>query len=336
MGSIFEEIQNLADINSYSKHDRIVQGIINAIDAKAVTQDGMLPSVNSMIRELGFSRETIVKAYKELISRGIIASKSRQGYYLANGNTDQTLKIALMMYSIDTFEELFYRNFRHELGQNVDLNLFFHHGNIEVFETILMQIRGKYGMYVVAPIPHPKTKELLDLIPRNKFLMVDRFEPLPGEFSYITQEFERASFNAFMELAPVIREFDEMIFYHSPDSNDPKEIVHSFKKFLKQTGIKGKIVREYEHGVIEKGKVYFTLDNYALWEILKECKAKKLKPGKDVGILSHNDEPVKEIIGITTWSTDFSLMGKRAGQIVMSRGTVHEIIPTTLVRRSSL
>jgi hypothetical protein len=28
-----------------------------------------------------------------------------------------------------------------------------------------------------------------------------------------------------MELAPVIRQFDEMIFYHSPDSLDPKEIV---------------------------------------------------------------------------------------------------------------
>ena len=35
--------------------------------------------------------------------------------------------------------------------------------NIDVFETILSHVIGKYGMYVVAPIPHPKTKEMLDM-----------------------------------------------------------------------------------------------------------------------------------------------------------------------------
>jgi hypothetical protein len=127
-----------------------------------------------------------------------------------------------------------------------------------------------------------------------------------------------------------------MIFYHSPDSLDPKEIVPAFKKFLKNFKIKGRILTEYKIGSVEKGKVYFTLDNFVLWEIMKDLQAKKLKPGKDVGVLSHNDEPAKEIIGITTYSTDFSLMGKRAGQAVMNREKVTETIPTTLLRRNTL
>ena len=336
MSKVIEQIRKLADVPSYSKHDRLVQGIINAIDEKVITQDEMLPSVNKMIKELGFSRETIVKGYKELIDRGIIESKNRLGYFLANGNTDQTLRVALMMYHIDNFEEQFYRNFRHELGPNVDLNVFFHHGNIDIFETILLQIRGKYGMYVVAPIPHQRTRELLEAIPRNKFLMVDRYEPLEGEFNHITQEFEQASYRAFMELAPVIRLFGEIVFYHSPDSLDPKEIVKAFKTFLKDTRIKGSVVREFVPGSIERGKVYFTLDNFALWEILRECKTKGLEPGKDVGILSHNDEPVKELIGITTYSADFSLMGKMAGEFVMSREMTRETMPMVLWRRNTL
>ena len=336
MKNVFNEIHKLALVPTYSKHDRLVQGIINAIDEKLITQDDMLPSVNTMIRELGFSRDTIVKGYRELTSRGIIEPKNRLGYFLTNRNTEQTLRVALLMYAIDTFEEQFYRNFRHELGPNVDLNVFFHHGNIEIFETILSQIKGKYGMYVVAPIPHPKTKELLEMIPPNKFLMVDRYEPIDGEFNHITQEFETASYRAFMELAPVIRQFDEMIFYHSPESLDPKEIVKSFSKFLKDAKIKGRVVKEYLAGSLQKGKVYFTLDNFALWEILKECKARRLKPGKDIGILSHNDEPVKELIGITTYSASFSLMGKKAGQYVMTREKIQETIPTVLVRRNTL
>jgi len=335
-GSIFEKVHELADVPSFSKHDRLVQGVINAINEKLIARDDMLPSVNTMIKELHFSRETIVKGFRELISRGIIESKSRLGYFVANGNTDQSLKVALLMYNLDTFEEQFYRNFRHELGKDVHLNIYFHHGNIEIFETILLQIKGRYGMYVVAPIPHPKTKELLELIPRSKFLMFDRYEPLEGEFNHITQEFERATYQAFQELAAVIGRFDEIIFYHSPDSLDPKEIVGAFKKFLKNFKIKGRILPEYKAGDVEKGKVYFTLDNFALWQIMKDCKEKGLKPGKDVGILSCNDEPAKEIIGITTLSTNFSLMGKRAGQAVMNREKVTETIPTQLMRRITL
>ncbi|HEY4206566.1 MAG TPA: GntR family transcriptional regulator, partial [Puia sp.] len=313
-GAIFEKILELADQPSYSKHDRLVQGIINAIDEKIVGQDDMLPSVNTMIKELHFSRETIVKGFRELISRGIIESKNRLGYFVANGNTGQSLKVALLMYNLDTFEEQFYRNFRHELGKDVHLNIYFHHGNIEIFETILQQIKGRYGMYAVAPIPDPKTAALLEMIPRNKFLMFDRYEPLEGDFSHITQEFEQATYTALAGLAPVIGQYDEMIFYHSPDSLDPKEIVSAFKKFLKNFKIKGRILPEYKAGSIEKGKVYFTLDNFALWQMIKDCKAKGIRPGKDAGLLSYNDEPAKEIIGVTTVSTNFSEMGKRAGQ----------------------
>ncbi|HWZ02195.1 MAG TPA: GntR family transcriptional regulator [Mucilaginibacter sp.] len=336
MDRIFEEIRKLAEMPSYSKHDRFVQGIINSIDEKIIGQDEMLPSVNKLIKELGFSRETIVKGYKDLISRGIVEAKNRLGYFVGNGNTGQTLNVALLMYNLDTFEEQFYRNFRHELGQNVQLTTYFHHGNIEIFETILLQIKGKYGMYVVAPIPHSKTKELLEMIPRNKFLMFDRYEPLEGEFNHITQEFEDASYEVFSKLAPRIKQFDEFIFYHSQNSLDPKEIVRSFKKFLKDFSINGHIEEEYVAGSVEKGKVYFTLDNFALWQIMRDCKTKKLKPGKDLGVLSHNDEPAKEIIGITTFSADFSNMGKMAGEVVLSKEKVQLTVPMILFERHTL
>jgi DNA-binding transcriptional regulator YhcF (GntR family) len=336
MDRIFQEIKKLADIPSYSKHDKFVQGIINAINDKVVAQDEMLPSVNTVIKELGLSRETIIKGYKDLISRGIVESKNRHGYFVANSNAEQTLNVALLMYNLDTFEEQFYRNFRHELGPNIRLNPYFHHGDMEIFETILTQIKGKYGMYVIAPIPHAKSKELLETIPRNKLLMFDRYEPLDGDFNHITQEFGQSSYKVFSELAPKICKFNEMIFYHSPNSLDPKEIVKSFKKFLKDFNIKGRIVDEYTLGSVEKGKVYFTLDNFALWQIMRDCKSKNLVPGKDLGVLSHNDEPAKEISGITTFSADFSSMGKLAGQAILNKEKISLTVPMLLFERNTL
>ncbi|WP_183558582.1 GntR family transcriptional regulator [Mucilaginibacter sp. SP1R1] len=336
MDKIIQEIKKLSEIPSYSKHDRFVQGMINAITEKLVVQGEMLPSVNKLIKALGFSRETIMKGYKDLISRGIVESKNRLGFFVGNGNTEQTLKVALLMYNLDTFEEQFYRNFRQELGPNIHLSTYFHHGDIEIFETILTQIKAKYGMYVVAPIPHSKTKELLDVIPRNKLLMFDRFEPLDGDFNHITQEFGQSSYDVFSKLAPRISQFDEIIFFHSPSSLDPQEIVSSFKKFLKDFKIKGRIVKEYMPGSVEKGKVYFTLDNFALWQIMRDCNSQKLIPGKDLGVLSSNDEPAKEVIGVTTFSADFSSMGKLAGQAVLNKEKISLTVPTILFERHTL
>lgn len=338
MRSVYEKIQELEAIPSYSKHQQLVNGIINAIDEKILEKGDTLPSVNNFIKELGFARETIVKAYKDLIGRGIIESKNRLGYFVANSKTSQEIKVALLMYSIDTFQEQFYRSFRNELGENVHLDVFFHHGNIDVFETILSLMKGKYGMYVVAPIPHPKTKALLSSLPRNKFLMIDRYEPLDGEFNYITQEFEKSSYAVLSQLADAIKKFDEMIYFHMPNSFDPIEIVRAYRNFVKDFKINGKVLAEYKPGSVSKGKVYFTNDNSQLWQILKDCMAKKLKLGSDVGILSHDDELVKEIIsgGITTYSTSFAMMGKRAAEAILNRQQVHEIIPTVLIRRNSL
>jgi len=339
MNTIFEKIQELDDIPSYSKHERFVEGIVNAINEKIICVGDALPSVNAMISGLGYARETVIKGYRELQNRGLIESKNRLGYFVSDDNTQQSLKVALLMYTIDTFQEQFYRSFRNELGPNVHLDVFFHHGNIEVFETMFAMVRNRhYGMYVISPIHHPRTRELLNTIPRQKLLMFDRYEPLEGDFQYVVQEFEKSSYTIFEELAPVIKKFDKMVFFHNPDSLFPPEIVKSFQRFIKAHHIKGKVLREYEPGSVEKGVVYYVNENAELWTLLRDCAAKKIKPGKDIGILSHNDEPVKELVGngITTYSVSFSDMGKRAAQAVLSREPVHEVLPTKLIRRNSL
>lgn len=338
MRNVFEYIQQLEDMPSYTKNDQLVEGIINAINDKTLAPGDILPSVNTMIKRLGFARETIVRGYKALIGRGIIESRNRLGYFVSNSNTDQSLKVALIMYAFDTFQEQFYRNFRKQLGENIHLDLFFHHGNIVMCETILTMIKGKYGMYVVAPIPHPRTKQLLAQIPMNKFLMVDRFEELDTDFNHVTQEFEKSSYQALSELVDAIRKFDEIVFFHLPGSLIPIEIVRAFRKFLIDFSIPGRMMPTYIPGSLKKGVVYFSIDNMEIWEILKDCKKKNFILGKDVGLLTHNDEPVKEIIfdGLTTYSASFPLMGEKAGIAVANRMPIKETIPTLLIRRNSL
>lgn len=338
MTDVYKQILELEGIPGLSKHEQFVQGMINAINEKIVCKGDMLPSVNGLIKDVGFARETIARGYKELIKRGIVESRNRMGFFVANEDTELLMRVALLLYAFDTFQETFYKTFRSNLGKSVHVDVFFHHNNIEIFENIVSGIKGKYGMYVVAPIPHPKTAGILQTLPLNKFLMIDRYEPMEGDFSHVTQEFEASSYKAFADLSATIRHFDEMVFYYRPASDTPIEILNAFKKFIADYKIKGKIRTEYMPGSIEKGKVYYTINNAELWMMLKDCKAKKLELGKDVGILSHNDDVVKEIIcdGITTYSTDFKLMAEKAAEFVLTRKKITEVIPTVLIRRNSI
>jgi DNA-binding transcriptional regulator YhcF (GntR family) len=338
MRDIYDQIHELEGIPRLTKHEQFVRGIINAVDNKVVGVGDLLPSVNKLMNELGFARETIMKGYKELIKRGIVESRNRMGFFIASADTGQSLRVALLLYAFDTFQETFYKTFKKNIDPEVHLDVFFHHNNIDILDTIIGNIRGKYGMYIVAPIPNPRIRDILKNIPLDKFLMIDRFEQMDGDFSYVTQEFEQATYKAFCELKDVITRYDEFVFYYRPSTDTPIEILRSFKRFIKEYGIKGTIQTEYTPGAMTRGKVYFTINNTELWAMLKDCINKNLDLGTDVGILSHNDDMVKEIIcgGITTYSTDFRLMAEEAAAFVMSGKAIKKIIPTTLIRRKSL
>ncbi|OQP57119.1 GntR family transcriptional regulator [Niastella vici] len=338
MNDIYKQIYEMEGVSGLSKHDQLVNGILNAIQNKALQQGDLLPSVNNLINEFGFARETIAKAYKDLVMRGVVESKNRVGFFVSNTDIKQHLRVALVLFAFDAFQETFYKVFRSKLGKGVHIDVFFHHNNIDVLESTIQNIRGRYGFYVVAPIPHKRTAEILETLPMDKFLMIDRYEKIAGDHSYIAQEFDKSSYRVFDELKDTIRRYNAMIYYHRPAADTPIEILHAFKSFVKTNKIKHEIRTEYIPGTLEKGNVYFTINNTELWSMLKDCKLKKLKPGKDVGILSHNDEVVKELIfdGITTYSADFKVMAEKAAEFVLTRKKIREILPTVLIRRNSL
>ena len=71
---------------------------------------------------------------------------------------------------------------------------------------------------------------------------------------------------------------------------------------------------------------------------LDQCEENGFEPGREVGVISYNDTPMKEITGggITVISTDFGLMGENAAAFVTSRQSVTEILPTRLILRKTL
>ncbi len=336
--TVFDKVRELEEMPLLSKNEQLINGVINAIDEKILIQGSRLPSVKNMAENINFAPKTVAKAYKNLKDKGLIESRDRLGYFVVNEDTIQVAKVALLMYAFHPFQEVFYNAFRDTLGDHIHVDVFFHHSNIDLFETILGNIKGQYGMYVIAPIPHEKTKKLLMDFSPNQLLLVDRFEEIDARYSNITQEFELATYKALEELKTQILQFEEIILFYKPNSDYPKEVLKAFKKFIKNENINGKTEASYIPGKLKKRTIYFTIGDGDLWKILKDCQLNNWSIGKDIGVFSNNDGPVKEIIcgGITTFSTDFKLMAQQAAQFVLDRKPVNKTIPTKLTRRNSL
>lgn len=335
---LINRIKSLEGLNTLSKHECIIQGVLDCIDANELQVHSMLPSVNYFIDNLGYARETFAKAYRDLIAHGIVESKKRKGYFVVSNNTQISQKVAIILYAYDTFQDTLVTEFRNSLPDDVIIDLFFHHNNIEIFEDIFNRIYGRYTLYVVAPIENEKSRELLSSISTTKLLIIDRYIELGDECSFISQEFRSSTYVVFEKLHPKIKKYKEIVFFFRENTAEPQDIKDSFLEFVKKHNIKGQILRNYKSGSLEKGKLYFTIHNPELYLMLKEVLQKGWVIGEDLGILSHNDDVIKEIIsgGITTFSVDFGEIGRKAAQFVINKEKVRIIMPTILTDRNSL
>lgn len=89
---------------------------------------------------------------------------------------------------------------------------------------------------------------------------------------------------------------------------------------------------------IAAGHCYMAVSERDLAAMIKCITARGLTVGRDIGLLSLDDTPLKEVLigGITTLTTDFALMGRTAADLIR-RGEQRRIAnPWRLHRCGSL
>jgi DNA-binding LacI/PurR family transcriptional regulator len=112
-----------------------------------------------------------------------------------------------------------------------------------------------------------------------------------------------------------------------------------FKRFCEDYTIKNEVVNNLEFDHLEEGHAYFLFLENDLVRFVNYANRKGLKLGKDIGLLSYDDTPIKEILddsGITTISNDFVQMGKLAGSLVHNRQKGKIASDCQLIVRGSL
>ena len=91
-------------------------------------------------------------------------------------------------------------------------------------------------------------------------------------------------------------------------------------------------------GYGKMGKAIVTVMEDDLIPILENVLEQNFQLGKDVGLISYNETPIKRLLfsGISTISTDFELMGQTAADLIKSNSKQQIENPFNLITRSSI
>jgi DNA-binding transcriptional regulator YhcF (GntR family) len=316
------------------KFQQLVDAILDSISRDQLKQGEMLPSVNQIMSECQLSRDTVFKAYAELKRRGIVESVPNRGYFV----TKKISKVFLFLDTFKAYKEVLYGSFLKHLSKNISVDLHFHHYNIGVFEKIISESLGKYSKYIIMNFDHTKVPGIVQKIPAEQLLVIDwKINSQDGQ-SAVFQNFGEPVYQNLQNHLESIRKYDEFTFYYPPFTYHPKDAIEYFKKFCTDFGIKHSVIYEPEEFRIKKGGLWFLVSDRTLAEFLDQCAENGFEPGREAGVISYNETPMKKYVknGITVISTDFELMGQKAAEFVVLGEFVRFEVPTTLKLRSSL
>jgi DNA-binding transcriptional regulator YhcF (GntR family) len=323
--------------SSTPKYKQIIASVEEAIVSGVLKKGDKLPSLNSVKNQYGLSRDTVLMAFNELKTRGIVQSIVGKGYYVMSENLDVTQKIFLLFDEFNSFKEDLYNSFLNNLGDKVQVDIYFHHFNSDVFSKIIYDNLGDYSYYVIMPANLNDVEQVIDKLPKEKVYILDQTNRKLSKYSSIHQNFEKDIYKGLEKGLSLLKKYSKIILLFS-SKKQPKGLLVGFKFFCKKHEIENEIIETLTDRKPQSGEVYIVLDDKNLIRIIKKIKEESLELSKDIGVISYNDTLLKEIVegGITTISTDFNLMGKRLAEMILKNEQIQVENPNTLIIRKSL
>jgi DNA-binding transcriptional regulator YhcF (GntR family) len=336
------DIIRIDEYSSTPKYQQVINSVLKAIESGRLRQHDILPSINDLSYELDVSRDTAEKGYRYLKKIGVLGSVPGKGYYIKNVAFDHVLKICLLFNKLSAHKKIIYDSFVESLGNNAAIDFYIYNNDFSLFKKLLSDRLEDYSHYVI--IPHfieggENADEIINTLPKEKLILLDKkISGVDDDVAAVYENFSKDIYNALKEAGDRLKKYDTIKIIFPESSYYPREIVDGFRRFCQDYAFNYKVINNIENEEIKKGEVYITVMEDDLVNLIERIMHLGLELGKDTGVISYNETPVKKIIlnGITTISTDFYQMGKMAAQLILNDERAHIEVPFILTLRNSL
>jgi len=302
-----------------------------------------MPSINELSFELEISRDTAEKGYKYLKKMGVLGSVPGKGYFIQNADFRQTLKVFLLFNKLSAHKKIIYDAFMAALGEYVAVDFYIYNNDFGLFKKLLVAKKDEdYSHFVI--IPHfregeERAPEIINTIPASKLVLLDKMIPgIEGEYCAVYENFEADIYGALDKAREHLSKYHTIKVIFPAYTYHPVEILDGCRRFCQEYAFTFKTVSNIAEEPIREGEVYINLMEEDLVLLIERIISLKLELGREVGLISYNETPLKKIIlnGITTISTDFQEMGTMAARLVLDNTCRKQEVPFYLTLRNSL
>ena len=237
-----------------------------------------------------------------------------------------------MVNKLSSYKMMIFNSFVKELGINAHVTLSVYHCEESIFIKTLERNLGAFDYYVI--MPHFKSedsnhvsttisvKETIQKISNDRLVILDNQKiEIEGEYGAVFQDFKEDIYQALTEGLNNLKKYDKLVLVYQSKTvyPYPKRIVQGFMKFCSKNNFDFEILDEiYDDMELDSKDVYIVIEENDLVNLVRQVRKKSLIMGKDVGIISYNDTPLKDLLGINVVSTHFKAMGETAAYLVLN------------------
>lgn len=339
------------DIDSrVPKYQQIVNSVINGITNGYLSIDQKIPSINEISEEFYLSRDTVEKAYNILKDQKIITAVKGKGYYITKTFLLDKKNILFLINKPSSYKIRIFNSFVNKMGADAHVDLSIYHCDIQLFINTIEKYRNAYDYFVI--MPHFKSDQLhhlstsqevvkaVESLPKEKIVILDNnFLEISGNVREVYQDFENDIFNALVSGKDRIEKYNKLILVYPMKAiyPYPKRIMYGFKKFCLRYNFDFEILDEiYPSMELRPMDAYITIEENDLVSLVKQIREAGFIMGRSIGVISYNDTPLKELLGITIVSTDFKKMGEKAARMLVENTFEKTKNPFNILYRSSL
>ncbi len=332
------------------KYRQIVQEITHHIAHGNLKMGEKIPSINNFSEQYYLSRDTVEKAYNILKDRKIIVSIKGKGYYIARTPLLAKTNVLFLINKLSTYKMQIYNAFVNAAGVNCHTELHIYHCDESLFLNILTKSEGAYDYYVI--MSHftsehgrhssatPAVEAAINKIPTSKLVLLDNNNlRVNGEPIEIYQDFEYDIYNALISGFERIKKYKKLILVYPENTvyPYPRRILHGFRKFCVAFDIPHEVISEiYDEIVLIRGDLFITIEEADLVNLVNQIREMEFQLGEEIGVISYNETPLKDLLGITVVSTDFRAMGESAAAMLRERKRGKVKNPFSLIHRQSM
>ncbi len=339
------------DINSgIPKYLQIIDAIIQNISKGHFKIGDKMPSITKLSEDCYISRDTVERAYRVLKKRKVIVSVHGKGTYVADTQFISKPKILFFINKLSAYKMKVYNSFLNKMGDSAHIDLQSYHCDETLFLELMNKHKSSYDYFVI--MPHFRTKDLghtnftekvnevLNSIPKENLVVLDNDKhQISGDFIGVYQDFENDIYNALQKGSNKINKYKTISLVYPKTSfyPYPKRIQKGFTKYCIDYNIDFKIVDEISKDIeLSKGNLFITIEDEHLVNLVNSVKISNLKLGNDIGVISYNDTPLKQLLGISVLSVDFDNMGEQAANMILENKKGKVKTPFSFIERASL